>query len=74
MFYIDLISKMDDFDRTTNTEAYTYFNIETGSLGEEINSAFISAGDIVEKCVFYERNNRVCTFYRFPNPLPPNVH
>jgi hypothetical protein len=67
MFYIDLLSETKDFECMTSTDAYTYSNIETGSFGEERNTAFISAGDIVEKCVFYERNNRVCTFYRFPN-------
>ena len=41
MFYIDLLAEMEDFEFTTSTYAYTYSNIQTGSFGEEINSAFI---------------------------------
>jgi hypothetical protein len=67
MFYVDVISKMVDFQCSTNTHVYSYPNIRTGSFDQNTNSVFISAIDIIEKCVFYQRNNRVYTFYRFPN-------
>jgi hypothetical protein len=41
MFCIDLFAEMEDFEFTTSTYAYTYSNNQTGSSGEEINSAFI---------------------------------
>ena len=67
LFYVDVVSDMVDFDCSTNTDVYSYSHIRTGSLDENTNSVFVSAANIVEKCVFYERNNKMCTFYRFPN-------
>jgi hypothetical protein len=67
MFYVGVILKMNDFECTTDTHTYSYSQIQTGSFEEGTNSVFIGGNDIVEKCVFYERNNKVCTFYRFPN-------
>jgi len=67
LFYVDVISKMIDFQCETSTDRYSYSNIQTGSLDDEPNSVFINVNDIVQKCVFFERENKLCTFYRFPN-------
>jgi len=67
IFYVDVISKMADFECNTTTDVYSYSHIQTGTFNQETNAVFISAKEIVEKCVFYERNNAVCTCYKFPN-------
>jgi hypothetical protein len=67
IFYVDVVSKMADFECSTSTDVYSYSQIRTGSFDENTNSVFVSATDVIEKCVFYERNNKACTFYRFPN-------
>jgi hypothetical protein len=67
MFYVDVISKMIHFECTITTDTYSYPYIQTGSFDEDTNCIFISAYDIVEKCVFFERSDKVCTFYKFPN-------
>ena len=67
MFYVGVISNMTNFELTTHTGVYSYAGIQTGSFDEETNSLFVTASDIVEKCVFYERKNKMCTFFRFSN-------
>jgi hypothetical protein len=67
VFYVDAISIMADFRFTASGIIYQYSNIQTGSHTRGTNSVFISGEHIVEKCVFYERDNKVCTFFRFPN-------
>ena len=67
VFYVDIMSTVVDFECSTTNNTYSYSNIRTGSFNENTNSVFVSACDILEKCVFYERYNKLCTFYRFPN-------
>ncbi|CAF2107921.1 unnamed protein product [Rotaria magnacalcarata] len=67
MFYVDVVSNMTAFTCRTTTDVYSYSNIQTGLSSDNTNSILISAKDIIEKCVFYERSDKICTFYRFPN-------
>jgi hypothetical protein len=67
VFYVDVVSIMSDFQLSASGTVYEYSNIRTGSYTEGTNSVFISGEHIVEKCVFYERANKLCTFFRFPN-------
>ena len=64
---LDVISQTIHFKCTTTTDVFSYPYIQTGILNMEDNSIFITTDNIVEKCVFYERTNNCCTFYRFPN-------
>ena len=64
---MDVISQTVSFECTTATDVFSYPYIETVILIMEDNRIFISADNIVEKCVFYERTNNCCTFYRLPN-------
>lgn len=67
MFHDDVPSKMVDFECATTNNTYTYCQIQTGSFRDEANCIFITATDIVEKCVSFEGTNKLCTFYRFLN-------
>ncbi|CAF1241589.1 unnamed protein product [Adineta steineri] len=67
IFYINVLSNTTDFKCKTITDTYKYSHIRTGSFDDQTSGVFISANDFVEKCVFYERKNKICTFYRYPN-------
>jgi len=67
IFYIDTISNMANFRCATATNVYRYSNIRKGSYAEGMSTVFISGAQIVEKCVLYEHDNQMYTFFRFPN-------
>lgn len=67
IFYVAVMSTPLEFQCTTTNSTYSYSNIVTDTLDENSSSVFVSVSEIVEKCVFYERNNKICTFYKYPN-------
>lgn len=67
VFYVDVISHMADFECATPTDVYSCSDIQTGVFEKGQSSVFVDASDIIEKCVFFQRDNGKCTFYRFPN-------
>ena len=78
VFYVDVPKNLLDFPCANSGIVYHYSNIRTGVYTDEINSVFISSKRILEKCVFYERDDRVCTFsdfeiYRDPHKLPFSI-
>ncbi len=52
-----------------NAESMFYVDVISNMADLKFSSATdtYSASDIIEKCVFYELSNRICTFCRFPN-------
>lgn len=67
ILYVTVMSTPLEFQSSTNNNTYSYSNIVTDTLDENSNNIFVSASDIIEKCVFYERHNKICTFYKYPN-------
>ena len=67
LFYVHTVSNFTEFRCATSSKSYEYPDICIGSLRESESYVFISAKDIVEKCVYYQNTEDCCTFYRFPN-------
>lgn len=67
IFHVDVIPNMVNFKCSSLNDTYSYSDIQSGSYDEQSTSVFISSSNIIEKCVFFERPNKYCTFYRFPN-------
>jgi hypothetical protein len=67
LFYVETVSNLSNFQCDESNNNYHYQNIRSGSFSDGTSNIFIPARDIVEKCVFYERDDKLCTFFRFPN-------
>lgn len=67
LFYVHTISESTAFQCTTSANSYQYPDICITSPSGDDSYVFISAKDIVEKCVYYQNTEAYCTFYRFPN-------
>ena len=67
IFYVDVMSEILDFQCATPTAVYSSPAIQTGVFTEGQGSVFIDESEIIEKCVFYQRADDTCTFYRFPS-------
>jgi len=50
-----------EFEYSTTSNTYSYSNIVTDTLNENSSNIFVSVSEIIERCVFYERNNKICT-------------
>ena len=67
LFYVDVVQNLADFRCTTSGQVYHYSGIQTGVYDDTVTGVFLKSKHIIEKCVFYERDDRVCTFSRYPS-------
>lgn len=66
MFVAHLSNVLPLVCRIDTSETFSYPGIQTG-LDLHWSFVLINIDDFVEKCVYFERSNSCCTFFRFPN-------
>lgn len=67
VFYVAVAKNLVPFQCHTPGHVYNYANIQTGVYDEEPTNVFLTSKHVIEKCVRYERDDGVSTFFRYPS-------